>query len=184
MLPAIRETKRAKLSTGGLFGTLSMRNISKNGHGNQILQLAEMKNGECKKYKISLLKKLRSKRKNGKPIKVGKYTHDLSCTLKEMEGDLCDKVFLDAYHRPKHKCDTPILSKENYPNLNSLAAEQLWRVMEGLQATISHLSRSKYRMFLKHYCQWRNEFIQSQFANRSDVNPSLSQRRARRRGLG
>ena len=52
---------------------------------------------ECKKYKVALLKALLEKGKNGRLIQVGKYTHDTACTLKEMEGSLCDKMFLDAY---------------------------------------------------------------------------------------
>ena len=41
----------ARTRTGGLFATVSM-NPTHNGQGNQILQLGEMKNSECKAYKI------------------------------------------------------------------------------------------------------------------------------------
>ena len=120
---------------GGLFATVSMRR-GPAGHGNQILQLAEMKNSECKQFeKIQLLNKLiqRKTTASGKKVRVGKYCHDCACTLeKELKGTLCETLHLDAYHGSKHQCTTPLIKRETYHDLNSLAAEQLWNVMEGL----------------------------------------------------
>ena len=140
-------------TTGGLFATVNMRS-SKSGHGNQILQLAEMKIGENKMYKLKLLKQLLGRKVRGKNkrVKVGRYTHDCACTLKHELRHLCDSAHLDSYHGPKHKCGMSIISSERYPELNSQACEQLWAKMQSLHSTISHLGRGKYRLFLKHYC--------------------------------
>jgi hypothetical protein len=172
----------SRTRTGGLFGTVNMR-TGKSGHGNRILQLAEMKNSECKPYKIALVKELIKKKVNGKRIKVGKYAHDCACVLRdEFDGKLCDKCYLDSYHAKKHKCGMASIDTDRYPNLNSQAAEQLWAKLEKLQSTISHFSRPHYRFFLKNLCQWRNDFISRHM--RSDQNPIISKRRATKRNLG
>ena len=159
--------------------TINMR-MGSGGHGNQILQLGEMKNSENKAYKISFLKALVAKKAHNKKIQIGKYTHDCSCTLiNDIEGVYCKKAYLDGYHAKKHKCRTPAVTKAKFGNLNSQAAEQLWKRMEGLQRTISGLSRPRYRMFLYHYCMWRNQFTGGKW--RSDLNPSISKRRAAKR---
>ena len=88
-------------------------------------------------------------------------------------------VYLDGYHGRKHKCKTPLILKSKFPRLNSSAAEQLWNRMEGLQTTISALSRPRYRMFLKHYCKWRNWFTSKKYRN--DLNPCVSKRRVNKR---
>jgi hypothetical protein len=166
--------------TGGLFVSMSMHTVKK-GHGNQILQLAEIKNSECKAYKKKLLKALIKKKCNNKRVKVGKYTHDVGCGVKEFEDGLCEKVHLDAYHGEKHKCDTAVVTKEKHPGLNSQAAEQLWSKLEHLQPTISHMTRPNYRFFLRHICSWRNNFVVKQW--KKDVCPAVSRRRAQKRRL-
>ena len=169
----------ARFTTGGLFATVNMR-MGSGGHGNRILQLAEMLNSENKQYKITLLKALKKKKHKGRQIVIGKYAHDCSCTLvKDIEGTLVERAYLDSYHGPKHKCRTPTVTKSRFPKLNSQACEQLWKRMEGLQTTFSHLGRAKYRMFLKHYVKWRNAF--SSGKHRSDMNPAISKRRRARR---
>ena len=45
-----------------------------------------------------LLKALIETEVHGKRVVVGKYAHDCACNLTELEGDMCDKVYLDAYH--------------------------------------------------------------------------------------
>ena len=169
----------SRVIIGGLFVTVNMQ-TAPGGHGNQILQMAEMKNSENKAYKISLLKALRSKKVGRKHIRVGKYAHDCGCTLiDDIEGSLVEKVYLDGYHGRKHKCKTPLILKEKFPRLNSVAAEQLWGRMEGLQKTISCLPRPRYRMFLKHYCKWRNWYTSKKCRN--DLNPCVSKRRVIKR---
>ena len=179
---AVSETESIQVSRhtiGGLFATINMR-MGSGGHGNQILQLGEMKNSENKAYKISFLKKLVSKKIRGERIQIGKYTHDCGCTLvDDIEGVYCKKVYLDGYHGKKHKCRTPLVTRAKFRTLNSSAAEQLWKRMEGLQRTLAGLARPRYRMFLYHYCRWRNHFSAGKW--RSDLNPSMSKRRASKR---
>ena len=165
---------------GGLFVSLSMR-MGKNGHGNQILQLAEMKNSENKKYKIDLLKALVRKKINGESVQVDKYAHDCGCTLvDDLEGTLCRGVYLDAYHAKKHKCGLKTVTKDKFPDLNSQAAEQLWARLERLQNTLKNLSRGKYRMFLKKWCEWRNKYY-ADARVRADACRRLSRRKAMKR---
>ena len=145
--------------------------------------MAEMKNSECTDYKTKLLKALVSKRCNGKRVKVGKYGHDCACVVKNhFEGKLCDVCLLDPYHGKKHKCNTPMITKAKYPNLNGEVAEQLWSRLEKLHPTITHLSRSHYRFFLKHCCAWRDAFVKKDM--KSDVCPAISVRRAMKRKFG
>ena len=49
---------------GGLFATVSLH-MGQHGHGNQILQLAEIKDSECKQYKLQLLRALVMKKAHG-----------------------------------------------------------------------------------------------------------------------
>lgn len=159
--------------------------VNGTGHGNRIVQLAEMKNSECKAYKVKLLKALTTKTCGSKKVKVGKYCHDCGCTMQELEGELCDSMYLDAYHSKKHKCGYKAITKKEFPHLNSQAAEQLWSKIEKLQSTISHFCRPRYRFFLRHLCLWRNDFTSrsSRESQRPDINPAISKRRASKRYL-
>ena len=146
-----------------------------------MVQLAEMKNGECTDYKREcikhLLKKKASDGRRKKKLKINRLAHDCACVSKdEFEGRYCDQCLLDNYHKKKHKCKVKgVVGK----SLNSLAAEQLWSVMHHYQMSISRFDRPRYRCFLKHYCIWRNSYVRSNFSQ--DVNPSISCRRAARR---
>jgi len=166
----VENIKISRHSIGGLFGTLNMKRARKGG-GNEVLQLAEMLNGECTDYKRVCVQDLIEA-----DVEIGYYAHDCSCVIKKQfeEQGYCDECRLDNYHKKKHKCKVKGVGK----HLNSLAAEQLWSVMHRHQSTIAHLNRPHYRCFLKHYCQWRNSFVRG--AHTNDFNASISRRRANR----
>lgn len=44
---------------------------------------------------------------------------------------------------------------------NSQAAEQLWSRMNKLHFA-THMKRSNYRAFFRHYCIWRNAYVRMQ----------------------
>ena len=172
--------KLSRKSIGGLFGTMNMKKKHKDG-GNEIVQLAEMKNGECTEYKEKCIKRLVKQHvtdgNRKRKLKIGTYAHDCACVVKGIfEGVYCDECVLDNYHRKKHKCGLKGTTKKS---LNSLAAEQLWSRLHPSAATISHFDRPHYRCFLRHYCKWRNDYVRSTFVQ--DTHSLISRRRAHKR---
>ena len=153
-----------------------MKLCQTNKHGNEIIHLAEMLNTENTAYKETCAQELKA---HG--LQINDYAHDCGCRIqKRFEGKFCKKVFLDAYHAQKHKCGMKGYAKKGY---NSLAAEQLWSRLDHLSSILNKMNRRHYRIFLRHWCIWRNEYARAE--RRKDTRPFVSRRRVvkQQRGL-
>ena len=151
-----------------------MQRPASGGHGNEILNLVEMLDGESTMVKEVAVKDLLRRK-----LKIGIYCHDCACRLKaRFEGRFCDKCKLDGYHAKKHKCGLPAVVHRR--NMNSQAAEQLWSRLDKLSFATEY-SRARYRFFWFCYAKWRNSFVRTAgFV--SDTTPLASRRRLRRHG--
>ena len=166
----IETMKVARTQTGGLYGTVNMKN--RKGGNNEILHLAEMLNGENTEYKKACLQDMKAAK-----MTVGKYACDCGCVVRHhFEGHLCDKCYLDGYHGKKHKCNTPSIIHQK--RLNSQACEQLWSRLDKLH-WVSRMTRPRYRCFLLHYCLWRNANTSGR--SRPDACPCVSLRKRMKR---
>jgi hypothetical protein len=163
--------KRRKGKIGGLFGTLTIKLQRNHKEGNEILHLAEMLSTENNEYREECAKACKKNK-----IKFDGYAHDCGCKIKAwFEGKYCTKCYLDGYHAKKHKCKMKAFKRKGY---NSMAAEQLWGRLDQLGKILTHANRRHYRMLLRHYCIWRNDYVRG--TSRSDINPLTSRRNAKR----
>ena len=110
---------------------------------------------------------------------VGLHCHDCVCTQKSFEGVYCKRVIVDAWHVKKHKCDKALFDPQHKNNkrrckgCNTQAAEQLWKVTNGLVPSAMKYPRKYFRLFFKHYCIWRNSFVRKK--HKRDVGPIWGQ---------
>ena len=146
----------------------------------EILQLSEMLNSERKSYKKDAAALVRSH------VKVGLHCEDCGCTMTDFQGHLCKRIFLDSWHAKKHKCSMKLFDPKHGKNsflfkgLNSEAAEQTWSRMDPLAKFVMHMRRISFRLYLKRYCIWRNNFVRSG-VHRNDLNPCRSHKTNERR---
>ena len=142
-----------------------------------ILVLAEMLNAECQSYKLEAAQLVASH------VNVRTHCHDCACT-QELPSRRC---LLDSWHVIKHLCSKKLYDPAHPNNAkwvkgcNSEAAEQLWSRTDKLAPFATHLKRTSFRIFLKRYCAWRNQFNRcGMYA--PDVSKLRSRKAAVRRG--
>lgn len=167
--PSDPKTRR----TEGIYATVDMRT-------GEIVHMAEMLNSECRAYKDKAVEDI------AKHIKIRTHCLDCACHHSDWEGKFCRRCLLDAWHAQKHKCNRALYDPTHAKNThwvrgcNTSAAEQLWSRTDKLAPMTMNMRRAAFRLFLRRYCAWRNNFVRGSY--RSDINPARSRRAALRRG--
>ena len=162
----------ALTKTEGVFCTMDMRT-------GEILHMGEMLNAECTAYKEMAMQCVLDM------CQVGVLCHDCACQLGAFEGQYCNKVILDGLKYKKHKCDAARFSPVHKNNvrrmfgLNTQVVEQLWSRTNLFGPALVKMRRDHYRLFIRSYCVWRNNYTRSGMS--ADVNPSLSSKQVKQR---
>ena len=158
--------------TSGIYGTVDMRT-------GEILQLSEMLNAECKAYKKDAAALVR------RHVRIGVLCLDCACTCTDFEKVYCNRCLLDAWHAKGHKCSRAKFDPQHRKNqavvrgCNSEAAEQLWSRTDKLAPFASHFGRGAFRLFLRAYCRWRNNYKRAGLV--SDTSGCVSRKTRKRR---
>ena len=141
-----------------------------------VLHLTEMVNGENNAVKVKSLEDV------AEHCSVGIYCHDCACRLGNTTIPYyCEHYFLDKWHAKGHICSKALYDPAHPSNagmfvgLNTSAAEQLWGPMNKLHFC-PRSTRPKYRMFLRHYLRWRNDFLRSK-GHRDNANPRVGKKK-------
>ena len=133
---------------------------------NLILHVVEVLNGEDHFVKEFAIKDMAAS-----GMVVDQYTHGCAYQLeKKWDGLQCRSCVLDGSHWETRKCDLPPVTVDAW---NSQAAEQLWSRLNELHFVTAY-ARARYRMFVRKYFCWRNNFLRpSMLVN---VGPNVSHR--------
>ena len=136
-----------------------------------------MLNAERNDYKLQAATAI------GKHFDVRTHCHDCACNF-QLPARKC---LLDSWHAIKHKCSKKKFDPKHNHNAhwikdcNSEAVEQLWSRTDKLAPFATHFARPSFRMFLRSYCQWRNDFVRDP-RFRSDTSKTRSWKRSLKRG--